>query len=264
MKNWQELSGDVSWEDYGGKWCRKDPSHDGRYYVLDFINMDEACGSDNEGHDTYLCEVKIVELNELSAETLKSAMECCGLDFDDWNSPPTQEQRELAYVDCCVGYGCAAPVHTEGGSSYPLRVRAAARRYAEELMADAEAAEHALDQPVNRIGSTAREYGRGDLDSAMDRIRAELDGPTTEMAMATSLNPPTYSVRLNVNIRRVPSDDPLAYSHGFMTGTAGGDKPADEDDLAPAWLEGYALGLKVRAGDEDIRNLNSWVKPAQG
>ena len=259
MKNWTELGGDVNWEDYGGKWCRKDPRVEGRYYVLDFINMDEACGRDNEGADTYLCEVKIVNLAEISAESLKSAYDCCGLDVDD-----PEYQDDMVKVECLVGYGCAAPVHTEGGNSYPMRVRAAARRYAESLMADGALAEAHLDLPVNAIGSTAREYGRGDLDSAMDRNRERLDGPTTEFAMATSLTPPTYSTRLNVKMKRVPSDDPLAYSHGFMTGCGGGDKPDldDDDDLAPAWLEGYALGQKVKAGDEDIRNLNHWVTPA--
>jgi len=262
MKNWDMLTGDVSWEDYGAKWVRKDPNVEGRYYVLDFINMDEACGRDNEGHDTYICEVKIVDLSDIDTETMKSAYDCYGLDLDN-----PDYQSDLCKVDCLVGYGCSAPVGSHSGNSYPLRVRAAARREAEELMKDSELAEHKLDQPVNRIGSTAREFGRGDIGSAMDRIREALDSePTTDMGVMTSLTPPAYSVRLNVNMKRVPSDDPLAYAHGFMTGCAGDPKPtdeADEGELADAWVEGYELGLRVKSGDEDIRNLNTWVKPAE-
>ncbi len=190
---------------------------------------------------------------------MRQAFDCCGLDMDD-----PQWQDELVKVDCLVSYGCSAPVHTESGNSYPLRVRAAARRHAEELMADDDAAEYALNQPVNRIGSTAREYGRGDLDSAMDRWKEAVEAePTTEMAVAESLDPPTFKVRFNVKMNRVPSDDPLAYAHGFMTGAADGEQPdTGEDEIAPAWLEGYALGQKVLKGEEDIRNLNHWVKTA--
>jgi len=261
MKTWTNIGGDISWDEYGGRWAKADKNHLGRYYILDFVNMWDACGQsdcERDGQDRYICEVRLVDLSEVSEASLKSAYDCCGLDMDD-----PDYQSDLCKVEALHCYGCSAPMDSFSANTYAGRVRAQARRCAEGLMTDAAAAECALGRPVNAIGSTAREYGLGDLDSAMARHRErceEVVERATEMATIASFDPLTYAVRLNVNMKRVPSDDPIAYSHGFMTGYTGGDRPADDDDLAEAWLEGYAKGLDVKDGKEDVRNLNAWVK----
>jgi hypothetical protein len=76
---------------------------------------------------------------------------------------------EIVLTECCVSYGCYAPLDSVSGNSYPERVRAAARRLADELMQNEASLEDKLQSPVNALGSTAREYMQGDFQSAMDR-----------------------------------------------------------------------------------------------
>jgi hypothetical protein len=76
---------------------------------------------------------------------------------------------EFAVVECCIQYGLGAPLETFTGNKYPERIRAQARRYAEECMRDSTLLQDRLARPVNAIGSTAAEYGRGDIDSALHR-----------------------------------------------------------------------------------------------
>jgi hypothetical protein len=231
-KGWTELSGDINWEDYGGKWCYRDPNNRQHFYVIDHVNLIDAMGErdvEAGGFDTHVSTVYLVDLGDTDPETVKSAMECCGLDFDDWMNPPTVEERELAIVDCLVGYGAAAPM---GEESHPHRAdvaRANARRMVEAIVSNPARREGLLDRPVNRIGSTAREYARGDLDSAMSRARA------------------AYR----------PADW-LPYSFGYLAAIAGHDMETG-DDLAPEYGQGYAYGLLVKAGDAEPV---SWIKSA--
>jgi hypothetical protein len=167
VKGWIDLGSDVSWDEYGGKWGKR--ARDGSWYVIDFTNMYEACGEDEckrDGCAQYTCEVKRVDLNDIDAETLNRARDCVGLDcLDD----VPEAHREAALVEACVAYGCAQPLESFNGDSYPDRIRAQARRYAETCMRDARLLRERLARPVNKIGSTAEEYGRGDLDAALDR-----------------------------------------------------------------------------------------------
>jgi hypothetical protein len=166
MRGWIDIGSDVSWDEYGGKWAKRAP--DGSYYVIDFTNMWDACGEEEckrDGQARWVCEVKRVDLSDLSEKQLQSALDCVGCDLDD----VPEAHRELAKVEACVSYGCAQPLESFSGDVYSSRIRAEARRYAETLMRDAEALEVKLESPVNRIGSTAREYGRGDLDAALSR-----------------------------------------------------------------------------------------------
>lgn len=166
MKGWQDIGSDVNWSDYGGNWAKKSAS--GVWFVVRFINMWDACGERDcqvNGTPRYLAEVVSVDLNEISEATQRQALECVGAE-NEGNLP------ELARVEACVSYGAHAPLDSFSGHSYPARVRANARRAAEALMADESALEAKLERPVNRIGSTAREYMQGDLDAALIRYQA--------------------------------------------------------------------------------------------
>ena len=221
-RGWRELSGDVNWEDYGGQWGRQDLNNPDHFYVIKHDNLVDAMGErevEESGLDTHISTVYLVDLAATSAEQVQSAMDCCGLDFDDWMTPPSDDDRKWAIVDCLVSYGAAAPM---GEHSHPYRAdvaRAAARREVEEYLADSDKRESALDRPVNRIGSTAREYAAGDMDSAMDRHRAHYR----------------------------PSDW-LPYMFGYVQAMGGA--PADtSDDLAPEYVQGYKYGARVAKGE---------------
>ena len=162
LRGWTDIGSDVNWEDYGGKWAKK--AKDGSWYVIDFTNMVEACGKEAEDCP-YVCEVKRVDLSQLTEEQLKQAYDCCGVDLDEVEA----KYHEVVKIEACVGYGFYQPLESYSGAKWPARIRAQARRYAETCMRDAALLADRLARPVNKIGSTAEEYGRGDIDSALDR-----------------------------------------------------------------------------------------------
>lgn len=168
MKGWKELYSDVNWIDYHGMWAKK--AADGSWYVLKWTNLVDAGGK--EFADTpYECDVKRLDLTEIPESELKSALDCCSLDLEEI----MPQYQEAVLVECCISYGLGAPLESFTGSKYPARIRANARRYAEECMRNDALLESRLDRPVNAIGSTAREYGVGDIRSAMYEDRPGTD-----------------------------------------------------------------------------------------
>lgn len=185
MKGWTELAGDVSWEDYGGMWTKK--ARDGSYYVLKFTNLWEAAGKE-DGFPQYECEVKRIDFTDLPMEEIDSALRCCGFKrisgplglglekiVDEHSGDILADtdtdvhQYFLVLVQCCIDYGIGAPLESLTSDHRPLNVRAKARRYAEQCMKDGDLLDARLDRSVNAIGSTAREYGKGDINAALRR-----------------------------------------------------------------------------------------------
>ena len=163
-RGWIDIGSDGSWEDYGGNWARKSP--DGSYYVVVFTNMIDACGERDLGDgDKFLAEVRRVVLSDIDSETLRQARKCVGLDLETVDEP----HRELAQVEACSSYGAYAPIESFSANGWASRVRSQAFRCAEQMMKDAAAVEVAMAKPVNKIGSTAHEYMRGDINAALDR-----------------------------------------------------------------------------------------------
>lgn len=157
MKNWIDIGSDVNWEDHGGTWAKK--AKDGSWYVLRFENMCEAVGREWGDRDPYLAEIKRIDFSELSEEQLRSARSCIGAE----DECSVEEQ-----LYACHAYGHGAPVDSFYGRRAD-RVRAEARRAADRYAADAAGLAKRLARPVNAIGSTAAEYGRGDINAALNR-----------------------------------------------------------------------------------------------
>ena len=183
MKGWTFLTGDVSWEGYGAKWAKK-CRRDGAWFVLVFENMYDCCGEDDcrrDGQEQYICDVKRLHLGEIPDDELTSALKYYGYRLEDAGVVNEHDSEmvaardadhfELVLVECCLSYGLGAPLDSESGDHRPVNIRARARKIAEGYMRDAERLETALDRPVNAIGSTAREYGCGDVSAAMSRLR---------------------------------------------------------------------------------------------
>lgn len=164
MKDWTFLTGDIGWEDYGATWLRK--LRDGVYILLRFENMEEW----GDGATGYYCDVLQVDLNTLPEKELQSALVCCGINLEEVDP----EYWELAKVEACVGYGCYAPLDSTSGDSYPLRVRAKARRIADTYFEDRVLLEERLDRPVNAIGSSAREFGAGNVTAGLERYAQDV------------------------------------------------------------------------------------------
>lgn len=153
------LTGDANWLDYGGVWSRQ--VSESRFHFIRLDNMDEACGRDSEGHPRYSIDLSEVDLGEISGRHLRDALESCGADI---GVPiPVCDMAEA-----CRSYGLAAPLHSVSTNNAYKGI-AECRRESYRLTRDQDAYEEAMGRPVNKIGSTAREFGRGDLQSALVR-----------------------------------------------------------------------------------------------
>jgi len=166
------LTGDVNFADYGGKWCRKVGER--RYHVIELLNWEETVGEReaSEIGATYNVSLSEIDLDQIdTSDALKSCgwyLDSDGLLFSEAGDQIADlETQDLAIVDACHGYGCKAPLSDESGNSYRALI-ANARKLSRSLDAPEKRAV-ALAKPVNALGSTALEYMRGDIDSAIDR-----------------------------------------------------------------------------------------------
>lgn len=192
MKGWKYMFGSNHWTGEDAMWVKRLPAKKinrnyyrfSRWMVLRFTDLLDAGGKSFK--DTpYECEVRYVDFDDVPKQMIDSALMSNG-----WvlKNKGTEEDEEFIVVDehsgdliaesnetvqyvileSLIGYGGGAPLYTATGKRY-LNVRAEARREAMMFIRDKGAFEAAMDRPVNDIGSTAREYGRGDIDSALHR-----------------------------------------------------------------------------------------------
>lgn len=175
MKQWHDIGSDVNWIDYGGRWAR----HVGgtRYHVIRFDNMIEACGRDADPSQPYHCDLHEVDV---ASEQLASALECNGLDESEM-ADRQEPGKQWALAEALSSYGAYAPLWQDGGRNAHELIRAA-KRESRRLATDSAAYEAAMDRPVNRIGSTAREYQAGDTESAILRGLADRNPAAEIMA----------------------------------------------------------------------------------
>jgi hypothetical protein len=130
--------------------------------VIVFTNMIDACGRDADPHEKYIVELREVDL---SSQLLHEALECYGPEEPDGL---TDCQKRLMYIDALANYGAYAPLGGWAGRN-ARRLLAGARAESRALEENVAAYEKAMSRPVNRIGSTAREYQAGDIQSAITR-----------------------------------------------------------------------------------------------
>lgn len=182
MKNWIQLCSDVNWEDYHGMWCKQ--ASDGSWWVIRWTNMYDAMGEDeckSNNYPQYHCAVLRLEFPFPfnPDESVIAALRSCGYTWlamglmNDQGEMVEDQYVPLVMVECCISYGLGAPMSEFESDTYPMRLRARARKYAESMMKDSSATKERLQRPVNALGSTAEEYGRGDIDSAMMRGKSE-------------------------------------------------------------------------------------------
>ena len=164
-RGFQWWSGDVNWQDYGGTWIRQVGER--RFHFLSVTNMDEACGRDNEGSPKYSIELSEVDLDVISVEDQASAWESIGGDCQI-RGEITIAERVRITAGCCFEYGAKAPLHEEPTNNVNAGFRLC-RAESYHLTSDAAAYAERMDRPVNKLGSSAREYMTGDITSAIVR-----------------------------------------------------------------------------------------------
>lgn len=227
----------------------------GVFWICEWTDMDDACGRDNEGHDKYVVELSEVDTRVIDDRQWVEVKNSCGWD----GMPDTAEAR----AECAHGYGLKAPLDSWSGNNLG-KLKTQARKRARELKADPGAYEQQMSRPVNAIGSTAREFGQGNIHSAMLRGVSAGDDKARLMAKMYGASDtrgpqgPGFSCRADMGFvkRQGISDDPIAYTTGFVRAMAGAGLDW-ERKLAPAYVEGHKLGLAVRRGDAE---LPTWVR----
>jgi hypothetical protein len=196
---WQTF-GDINLLDYGGGFWRMTAPR--VFQFIELVNMDEACGRDNEGQPRYTVELALVDLNAIPEKELESARKSCG-----WDSAP---DNDSALAEMVYQYGLRAPLGSWSGNNAGKLLRNA-KSEAHALLDSSRLADQ-LDKPVNAIGSTASEYMRGDIHSAMvrgieagdqsARIMGKMHGLTDSEMSAAALKSATVVVLKQSDIRR--------------------------------------------------------------
>jgi hypothetical protein len=209
--------------------------------------MDEACGSDNEGHPRY--HGSLVEVDLDCADVQAAA--------DSWGEDAS-EHEDLALAFMVSSYGEYAPLHDEASNNGNKLIRDL-KRMSREIEGDDDRYETLMSRPVNALGSTAREFQRGDFQSAMDRglqaadpaagILATMSRQRQPVTLGTLTQSGKVEGQITVDMSLTGSDDPIAFAWGFNQGLRG--SPVETgDDLASEYLRGHAEGLKVYNGAE--------------
>lgn len=168
MKGWNDAAG-LGDEGY----IRRAP--DGSFFLLRIDDMWEATGDEDRPH--YNVQVMRVDLKEVSDGDIDNAIQSCS----GWATREELEEQVAprlhaeVIAEMLASYGQYQPLDQFDGNRLD-RVRAEARRCAEEYMRSTHRLDRALDRPVNKIGSTAREYGRGDLNAPLRRYQREPTG----------------------------------------------------------------------------------------
>ena len=156
MNKFKFLTGDINWQTYGGKWYKQVVSS--TYHIIELINMWNATGEEDQ--DKYVVELREIDLSHLSEKQIKESVESCG-----WINE--ENINTLMVIESIHSYGYGAPMGNWSGNNYSKLLKLA--RDESNQLSDDDYHENQMNRPVNKLGSTAREYAQGDTISAMIR-----------------------------------------------------------------------------------------------
>lgn len=230
-----------------------------QFQFITITDMIDAGGKEFK-NEPWGVELGYVDLDEIPSDAQKSACDCC--DMNSWfpphegpgHEPPERTlERDIAVAQCCHDYGCKAPLGSWMGKSRREFYREA-RRTANELLNN-RVLKKKLENSVNKIGSTALEYMRGDTFSALER-GVEAGEP---------------SARLMAKIHGVPQNviddarpkDWLPYLTGYMNAVhTEAVKPlVNHSDISPEYFRGFERGVRVRKGEAPAPG---WIQTKTG
>lgn len=116
-KGWITLSADVNWEDYGGRWARRDRHSSSKraYYVCKFDNMREH-GIPASELPQYECGTGWIDLDDCAEDLISGALRSCGWElapdgvqvvqpYDGAIIASDARTRDLVILDAIAGYG---------------------------------------------------------------------------------------------------------------------------------------------------------------
>lgn len=244
------LTGDINWQDYGGSFYRR--VSPGVYHVMRVMNWVDAVGQREaaEVGYTYNVDLSEIDLRTMTDTQRAEVAQSCGFTPDEVDEMP---HAKLVWVDMCHGYGLRAPLWDENGNN--LRKLMAECRAESLALDDEDAHEAAMNRPVNGIGSTAREFGQGDITSALGRaiasgsvegdVLAKMHRISDDVVSALREDKRT-ALTVRFHMDQIPSNDPLAFQAGYMRALMG--ERMDKGASADAYIEGYKMGVDVKSG----------------
>lgn len=145
----KQLSGDINWQEFGGKFVSKKLNNgDFDYWlVLDVINMHEATG--DESQDKYYVSLLAISPSQVSQKEKDSAISSCGWDADNYN--------DLAMVEILSSYGIFACLWQDSSNNITQLMKDA--RHEAELSSMLFG--FYMDRQENRIGQNGWDLIRG-------------------------------------------------------------------------------------------------------
>lgn len=150
---WSFLSGDMNWEDHGGKFISP-PQSNGEFtywLVLEVLNWEEAVG-EREAADIdgdHNVSLSVVAPSECPVAELKSALESCGCEDMEIDSP-------LMLVEILHSYGVHAQVWNADGRLKDLMREGKKKATETEFLFG-----FAMDKQQNQIGATGWDFLQG-------------------------------------------------------------------------------------------------------
>jgi len=189
IRSFHFSTGDTNWEEYGGVWAKEV-----RPRVYHFISW-EVDDENKSAKPWGWVPLSEVDLLAIPQKNIESALKSYGLAFGEdglvdgysgivmvsWDDDDKRMDEVVA--DICRSYGFRAPLDESYGKA-PVKMLSAMALYSEQLARgrrvgrwDLETsmygtATHSelMERTVNKIGSTAVEIMRGDIDSALRRL----------------------------------------------------------------------------------------------
>jgi hypothetical protein len=219
-EGWKFLTGDVCWEDHGGVWYKQAVA--GPYWLLRYENMAEW----GDGASGAYVQTSCIDLREVPPEAIRSALgsygwriekltcniidNCSGDIIAEFSGEEVagelirdgdNSRWDLVLVDALLSHGTYAPMDEEQAEftldeyDDPIDAEAVATELLErcaaaaDLMMDDEGAVAAkMAREVNRIGSTAADFMRGDsLAGLRTKADALLRGEDVSLSKEDSL-----------------------------------------------------------------------------
>lgn len=183
---WADIGSDASWEDYHGMWARR--VAETRYHVLKYINWEDACGGDGpeDGNGKpYFGHMDLVEVDIADTLQRDAALRSYGWTLKAGEVINDYDGEHVGGALVCVyamaSYGAYAPLWSSSGHSARELMRRGARESI-TLVEDDALYEARMEEPVNDLGSTVREYARGETMAPVLRGIAE-GNPAAELAL---------------------------------------------------------------------------------
>jgi len=156
------LTGDINWQDYGGKFISKKLNNgDWNYWlVIEVINWQDAVGEREakEVDAKYNVCLSAVSPQAAGEENLHRAFKCHGMEGESEHEVELRKDP-IVQVECLHGYGVSAPLWQADGNNLSKLMKEARKQAQQSEFLFG----FYMDGSKNRIGNTGWDFISGDI-----------------------------------------------------------------------------------------------------